>query len=135
LDFGCGPTRAFSEIARRDGFVCDSYDPIFHPEGAISSPYDFVFCSEVVEHFVDVRRDWEGLLNHLKPGGHFGVMTAFVPGNFAGWHYPRDPTHVTFYSPKVFQWLARGRFEILALAKDILIARYSSPISLSRCLR
>lgn len=38
----------------------------------------------------------------LAPGGVLAVMTSMVPNlqeDFATWHYHRDPTHVSLFSP------------------------------------
>src|SRR3546814_13943890 len=41
----------------------------------------------------------------LRPGGWLAVMTRFQSDDvpFAGWHYRRDPTHVTFYRAAPFR--------------------------------
>jgi len=108
LDYGCGPTQAFGELAKLSGFKCSSYDPIFWPrQELLEQNYDFVFCSEVAEHFVNVNVDWKQLKKLLKPNGRLGVMTGFVRAPFASWHYHRDPTHISFYSAKTFEWISQ----------------------------
>ena len=94
------------------GMVMAIYDPYYAPDAdALARPYDFVTCTEVVEHFHQPARDWSRLTGLLKPGGWLGVMTQLAPPpeSFLQWRYRRDPTHVSFYSLATFRWIA-GRF-------------------------
>lgn len=117
LDYGCGPTKVLGFIA--SDFQLEFYDPLFWPQDyLLEKKYDFVFCSEVVEHFLTLERDWTKLRNLLKPGGHLGVMTAFSPPSFEGWYYHNDSTHVSFYSPKTLGWIAEKFGMNLLLCKD-----------------
>jgi hypothetical protein len=45
----------------------------------------------------------------LRPGGWLGMMTEILgdDAGFPGWRYARDPTHVCFYRPETFRWIAR----------------------------
>ena len=56
----------------------------------------------------------------MKPGGWLGVMTRFLTddGHFPRWHYRRDPTHVCFWQPATFQWLAREQGWELVMANN-----------------
>ncbi len=108
LDFGCGPAPVLSEIMTADGFPCAAYDPFFAPdETLLDKRYDFVTCSEVVEHAHDPARMFATLRRMLAPGGILGVMTMFHPGEdaFADWWYRRDPTHVCFYGEVTMRWI------------------------------
>ncbi len=110
LEFGCGPGPALATMLAERGFTLTLYDPYYHPQpAALESQYDFVTCTEVVEHLHD---PWEtfGLLdNLLKPGGWLGVMTCFQTDDdrFANWHYRRDPTHVVFYRESTLAIIGR----------------------------
>lgn len=100
LDFGCGPGPALAEIMREAGMKVALYDPFFHPaESALSRRYDFITCTEVVEHLHHPAKVFHQLDGLLKPGGWLGVMTCFqtCDDRFDKWHYRRDPTHVVFY--------------------------------------
>ncbi len=46
-------------------------------------------------------------------------MTLFYDPDydFNSWHYRLDPTHVTFYSMKTFEWLAK-EFELSIVVND-----------------
>jgi len=110
LDFGCGPGPALADLLREAGHTVALYDPFFHPDpAALETAYDFITCSEVVEHFHQPAREFWRLDGLLKPGGWLAVMTRFQTDDarFAQWHYRRDPTHVVFYRQATFEHLAR----------------------------
>lgn len=110
IDFGCGPGPALAHMLREAGHSVALYDPMFFPDDSVlDSMYDFVTCSEVAEHFHAPAQSFASLFDLLRPGGTLAVMTGFPPGaaGFAGWHYRRDPTHVVFFAPETFHWLAR----------------------------
>jgi SAM-dependent methyltransferase len=112
LDYGCGPGPTLSRMLEEAGMVMAIYDPYYAPDaGPLGRHYDFVTCTEVVEHFQQPARDWALLAALLKPGGWLGIMTQLAPPpeSFLQWRYRRDPTHVSFYSLATFAWIA-GRF-------------------------
>lgn len=108
LDYGSGPGPTLSVMLAERGFAAELYDPFFAPnEEALRRSYDFVTCTETVEHFFEPHREFERLGHLLLPGGWLAVMTEVFRGRpFDQWHYPRDPTHVCFYRPKTLDWLA-----------------------------
>ena len=109
LDYGSGPGPALSVMLEEAGFPTAIYDPFFAPDaGVLDRRYDFVTCTETVEHFHRPAREFDRLAGLLKPGGWLGVMTELFPeeGDFASWWYRRDPTHVCFYRERTFDWLA-----------------------------
>lgn len=109
LDFGCGPVPVLSELLTSAGFPCVAYDPFFTPdETLLDKRYDFIACSEVVEHAHDPASMFAKLRRMLAPAGLLGVMTRFYgEGNaFADWWYRRDPTHVCFYNEATMRWIA-----------------------------
>ncbi len=109
LDYGCGPDSALAAILREAEHRVDVYDPFFHPDPeALQRRYDFVTCSEVVEHFHHPAREFARLDALLKPGGWLAIQTMFQTDDtaFARWHYRRDPTHVVFYRPRTFERIA-----------------------------
>ncbi|MFN2349054.1 MAG: class I SAM-dependent methyltransferase [Thioalkalivibrio sp.] len=110
LDFGSGPGPSLSLMFAEAGMGMAIYDPYYAPDTRVlDRQYDFVTCTEVVEHFNRPARDWPRLAGLVRPGGWLGVMTRMAVGReaFPAWHYKNDPTHVSFYSPTVFRWLAR----------------------------
>ncbi len=129
LDYGCGPGPALAAMLAEAGHQVAQYDPIYRPDNALlgslrhscSMPhsealnmnvfvsYDFITCTEVVEHFHHPAEEFRRLDAMLKPGGWLAIMTIFQTDDarFAGWHYRRDPTHVVFYRPHTFEALGR----------------------------
>jgi len=110
LDYGCGPGPALAAMMEEAGHRMTLYDPIFRPDAAaLGRRYDFITCTETVEHFHDPAAEFDRLSRLLKPGGALGVMTCFQTDDdrFAGWHYRRDPTHVVFYREETFHHISR----------------------------
>jgi 2-polyprenyl-3-methyl-5-hydroxy-6-metoxy-1,4-benzoquinol methylase len=109
LDFGCGPGPTLSFLLAEAGHRVEIYDPFYFPdESLLAGIYDFVSCTEVVEHFHRPLAEFKRLWGLLKPGGVLGIMTHMWDDitEFGSWHYPRDPTHVCIYSRHSFEWLA-----------------------------
>jgi SAM-dependent methyltransferase len=108
LDFGCGPAPVLSGILTSAGFPCAAYDPFFAPDEALlECRYDFVTCSEVIEHAHDPAEVFATLRRLLAPGGILGVMTMLYESEaaFPDWWYRRDPTHVCFYDETTMRWI------------------------------
>lgn len=100
LDFGCGPTESVARLLA-DEFRWRVYDKYFAPdETAWSQDYDLIAASEVIEHLREPAAELARLVRHLRPGGSLFVMTQLYGPeiDFARWHYPRDPTHLIFYT-------------------------------------
>jgi SAM-dependent methyltransferase len=112
LDFGCGPGPTLSRIMAEHGHPCRDYDPFFAPdEGSLAETYDFVTCTETVEHFQDPRAGFMTLASLLRPDGWLVVMTQCVPDPreraLGDWMYLRDPTHVAFFREETLAWIGR----------------------------
>ena len=71
-------------------------------------PYDFISCTEVLEHVFDPAKVIFDLNKILKKDGWLGIMTNFYDENidFASWYYRKDPTHVAFYSKETLTHIA-----------------------------
>eukprot|EP01133_Synstelium_polycarpum_P011994 gene11994-14015_t len=119
LDYGCGPGPALSVMFGENGYTVENYDPYFMPnktvelaleKGTTDTPYDFITCTEAIEHFRYPKEDLVKMFTKglIKPGGQVLFMTQFVRDtiNFSEWHYPRDITHVCFFPVSTFQWIA-----------------------------
>jgi SAM-dependent methyltransferase len=109
LDFGCGPGPALAVMLREAGHDVALYDPFFQPDtGALQRTYDFITCSETIEHFHHPAAMFERLVALLRPGGRLALMTCFQTDDsrFAHWHYRRDPTHVVFYREATIRHVA-----------------------------
>lgn len=125
LEFGCGPGPALALMLEEQGMAVTLYDPYFHPDpAALEHTYDFITCTEVVEHLHDPWQTFEQLNRLLKPGGWLGVMTCFQTDDsrFANWHYRRDPTHVVFYREHTLASIAQRFGWVLEVpAKDVAL--------------
>lgn len=110
LDYGSGPGPAISVMMSERGFRVANYDPFFAPRvEALQRQYDFITCTETVEHFAQPAEEFARLYALLRPGGWLGVMTQMVESDesFETWWYHRDPTHVCFYRTETMEWIAR----------------------------
>lgn len=124
LDYGCGPILSIEPLLRELGIECTSFDPFFFPSSAplTNNSHDFITCSEVVEHFADPIGEFMKLRCMLKPRGLLAVMTQVAPQAFESWWYHRDPTHVVFYSPETFSWIARRlNMSLVVASEDVFI--------------
>lgn len=112
LDYGCGPGPTLSVMLRQAGMDVRDYDPCFAPDpAALSCDYDFITCTETVEHFHHPGREFARLDELLRPSGCLAVMTETLGPDvrFSDWWYLRDPTHVCFYRPETMRWIAGWR--------------------------
>lgn len=127
LDFGCGPGPALATMLEARGLSVSLYDPYFHPAPEVlSETYDFITCTEVVEHLYEPAKVFRQLDRMLRPGGWLAVMTCFQTDDdrFDNWHYRRDPTHVVFYRAATFEWLAAAYGWVLEIpVKDVALFR------------
>ena len=83
------------------------------PDGALRLDDDI---NDGLQALID-SQGWGRVRPHLrlKPG-----WTRFLTddGHFPRWHYRRDPTHVCFWQPATFQWLAREQGWELVMANN-----------------
>jgi SAM-dependent methyltransferase len=111
LDYGCGPGPALAVCLREAGHEMALYDPLFVPDiSVLTRTYDFVTCTEVVEHFHAPAAEFARLRALVRPGGWLAIMTCFQTDDarFADWHYRKDITHVVFYRETTFRYLAHS---------------------------
>lgn len=109
IDIGSGPGPTLSVMLQEQGFPTETYDPYFAPNPLVlERTYDFVTSTEAVEHFYHPSKEFVLFDNLLRPGGWLGIMTEMLIDEhpFEKWHYPRDPTHVSFYRARTLQWIA-----------------------------
>lgn len=111
LDYGCGPEPVLAGMLAEAGHRVRVYDPLFFPDRApLADSYDFITCTEVLEHCHRPAREFARFDRLLRPGGWLGLMTCFQTEDhrFAHWHYRRDRTHVVFYRAATLRHLARS---------------------------
>lgn len=110
LDFGSGPNPTFAQLAARDSYEVECYDPVFASDLKLfeKEKYDFIWCNEVAEHFYEPSKEFSRMVEVLKSDGWMAIGTSCYPPmeDFFKWYYMRDETHVVFYSVKTFQWIA-----------------------------
>ena len=125
LDFGCGPGPLLAKMLTEAGHDMAVWDPFFAKDDtALQQQYDFVSCSEAIEHFVNPAQEWLLWLSLLKPDGILAIMTKRYTSAeaFANWHYKNDPTHVSFFSEQTFAYLARRYgFVLQVVDKDVVL--------------
>jgi hypothetical protein len=129
LDYGCGPGPTLSLMLEEAGMVMSVYDPFYADEETVlTQQYDFVTCTEVVEHFRDPAGEWKRLTGLVVPGGWLGVMTQLMPGDdpetFLRWRYRNDRTHLCFYTARTFEWIAKElSLDVDSLGGDVVTMR------------
>ena len=112
LDYGCGYAPALADILIKEGFNIELYDPFFFKnENIFFRKFNFVTCSEVVEHFFKPYEEFNKIDGLLAKNSWLAVMTSFMTEDylFENWHYRRDPTHVVFYKKITFKIIANQR--------------------------
>ena len=127
LDYGCGPGPTLSIMMSEDGYGTDNYDPIFRPDTCVfDRNYEFIVSTETIEHFSDVKTDFDLINQILGFSGVFAVMTSIRYANidFDSWHYRYDPTHVSFYSPETMVYIASNwAWSIVGVYENVYIFR------------
>ena len=127
LDFGCGPGPLLARMLSEAGHSMALWDPYFAAEPAVlQRQYDFISCSEAIEHFVNPGQEWALWLQLLKPGATLAIMTKRYTSAaaFANWHYKLDPTHISFFSAQTFAYLAeRDGFNLQLVSDDVVLLK------------
>ncbi len=129
LDFGSGPGPTLSLMFEEAGHRMSIYDPIYAPQKTIlTSRYDFITASEVVEHLHDPESELMHIWSILKPGGWLGIMTKLAQNQiaFSKWHYKNDLTHVCFFSTQTMEWLSKHwQADLVIIGKDVILFQKS----------
>lgn len=116
-------------MLREAGHDMAVYDPFYAPAQSVLATarhYDFITCTEVLEHVFDPAVLFDQFDRLLKPGGWLGLMTCFQTDDarFAGWHYRKDPTHVVFFRETTLRHVADQRgWACDVPTKDVAIMR------------
>jgi len=67
LDFGSGPGPVLVQMLEKKGYPMAHFDPYYDPDPEVlDQTYDFVTCTEVLEHFYQPAREWRLLLGLLQ---------------------------------------------------------------------
>jgi len=111
LEYGSGPEPVFTQVLRRDGYDVTPYDPYYlNDKNFKNKKYDLITSTEVFEHFSEPMKEIKLLDSLLKCGGVLAIMTQFPKedDHFLDWWYRRDPTHISFYSVKSFEYICKA---------------------------
>ncbi|WP_440054409.1 class I SAM-dependent methyltransferase [Pseudoalteromonas sp. T1lg65] len=125
LDFGCGPGPLLAKMLAEAKHEVALFDLFYanHPE-VLESRYDFIVCTEVIEHVAEPGKVLAKLLSILELGAPLALMTKLVINKerFASWHYKNDLTHISFFSRSTFEYVARHfDCELEFIGTDVII--------------
>ncbi len=127
LEFGCGSGPVLAELLERKGLVVDIYDLYFYPKKVYEGKmYDLITSTEVFEHLKEPLKILKLLVEHTNESGYIVLMTKFPPKedeSFLAWWYRRDPTHISFFTPKSFEIMAKmvGLKVLKIIDKNIVV--------------
>ena len=125
LDFGSGPGPTLSVMFEERGHRVALYDPFYAPDRKVlSTLYDFVCTTEVIEHFQNPDADLQLIWSLVKPGGWLGVMTGMAQDRkaFARWRYKDDRSHIAFFSVETMEWIARKwQTDLISVGKNVFL--------------
>ena len=112
LDFGSGPSPVLAELLSRNyGYDMDIYDKFYSPLKTYKdNTYDLVTSTEVIEHLEHPIPYFKLFKELMKEQGTLSVMTQFhkcEAEHFWNWHYIRDKSHISFYTPKTMEKIAQ----------------------------
>ncbi len=135
LDFGCGPAPVLAAMLEAAGHTMHLYDPFFHPDTkALERQYQFITCTEAIEHFHAPVLELNRLDACLETHGWLCVMTKRVisAARFKNWHYKNDPTHVSFFSDETFYYIGRKYgYQVYLVSADVVLMHkqsYTTPL-------
>lgn len=109
LDYGSGPGPVLVELLSRANYQVDNYDPYYAAkEFGENQQFDMVVSTETFEHFNEPLETIAAVVERLKPAAYLSLQTVFAckPEELEKWWYKNDETHVSFYSPKTFEYIA-----------------------------
>lgn len=109
LDYGCGPEPVLAQLLAKAGYdKVNLYDPFFFKNtNSFNFTYDYIVCSEAMEHFHHPYQEFSRLYKLLNPKGNLICKTELMPpkSDFKKWWYKNDPTHVFFYNEQTLKWV------------------------------
>jgi SAM-dependent methyltransferase len=123
LDYGSGPASGpkskFGSSALAYSLIHDHmcsvlcYDPVYSPWEesefvARHNFFDYIFSTEVWEHFTNPFQSIKQIHSILKKDGIVTVMTGAWNEiiDFSGWYYAKDETHVVFFHETTMEWIS-----------------------------
>lgn len=138
LNFGRSlPDESYDLLASNNHHIFN-YDPFLSEDlGTLRQSYDFVCSYHVIEHFANPRKEWLTLSRLIKPEGWLAISTKILTNlsGFAKWHHKNNPTHVSFYQPQTFQFLADlYGFKLLFATDELILMQKTSKSDIKRDL-
>lgn len=127
LDYGTGTGPVIATILREHGYEIALYDPFFWDQPQVlQGRYDFIVCSEVMEHFHHPFKEFQRMRELLVSGGALILMTEIFHDevDFQEWYYKNDETHVFFYHPDALEWICR-KFQFSSYTIDGRVIVYA----------
>ena len=110
LDFGCGPEPVLVQMMQDSDFQMDYFDPLFFPHTEeLKQKYDFLTCTEVLEHVFDLKTFLYKMQSLLRENGVFACMTSLYESSidFKSWPYRKDDTHVCFFQQETMVFIQK----------------------------
>lgn len=124
LDFGSGKDSAIVKVLRDNKYKIEAYDLFYKDDKSLlEKKYDYITCSEVIEHFQNPKKEFELLLSMLKENAALYLMTEIYDESisFEKWYYKNDPTHIFFYQKETFAWIQKKyAFKRLEIEKRLI---------------
>ncbi len=123
LDFGAGPGPVVAVMLREQGCNIALYDPYYWDQRELLSlRYNYLVCSEVIEHFRAPRLEFALLSSLLLPGGSLYCMTELFRDDidFNNWSYNTDPTHYFFYHRNAIEHIKNKYFKNLRIEGRVI---------------
>lgn len=108
LDFGSGQGPVVSVMLKEKGYHIDQYDIYYAPDKKVlQNKFDYIVCSEVMEHFHEPAKEFQLLYDLLNPEGVLICMThIYSPEiDFKNWYYKNDKTHTFFYTDQTLEFI------------------------------
>lgn len=110
MEFGSGPSPVFAHRLEKLGHHVSRFDIYFAADANVLSGqqrYEVITAIEVFEHLRDPGMTLQTWRRLLRPGGWLGVMSLIWQDrdDFTNWWYLRDPTHITFLTPKTIRFI------------------------------
>ena len=127
LDFGSGPGPTLSLMLKDFGHTVDLYDKFYAKNDFVfKKQYDFITASEVVEHLSQPMVELNRLMGLLKSNGILAIMTQILTPqvDFSQWYYKNDPSHISFFSEKSLNFLAKKwQSELYVISERVVIIK------------
>ena len=109
LDFGSGTGPVITKLLKDANYDITTYDPFFDANPlALTNTYNYIICSEVMEHFHNPHEEFKVLSSLLNKSGNLYCMTQLYHEgiDFKTWRYKNDPTHTIFYHADAISYIA-----------------------------